>query len=199
MVKRIWSSLCSIYLMLMFIAIGSLLIANGFKAWNDYTYDWEAVEIIRERPDSNLTNIYNRIIIHTGRANEIPPLYMIGNTWSAWVPNAMATERGIYFTYAELSYAKNDDELALIMAHEMSHVLLGHISHPYLPFSALQEAQADQLGAFLMMRAGYDVCKGRLYWLRYRETEGDEIVGSHPNGSTRFHQLKMPWCKGELE
>lgn len=175
-------------------AILMLLVLNGFKLYMEKTYDAEWVEMVRDEPSKRLQDIYNNIAKNTGRWDELPPLYMIGNPWSVWTINAFAGNHGIYFTYGMMLAAKNDDEIAMLMAHEMAHELLGHVSHPYLPESALAEAQADQLGAFLMMRSGYDICKGRMFWVRMRDMSGDDIVGSHPNASTRIYQLNMPWC-----
>ena len=57
---------------------------------------------------------------------------------------------------------KNEDAIATLMAHEMSHITLGHV-HGWV-FSAeesrAREQQADRMGALLVDRAGYDKCTG---------------------------------------
>jgi Zn-dependent protease with chaperone function len=51
-----------------------------------------------------------------------------------------------------LRFAETDDELAIVLAHELAHELLGHRLS-----TAIGESEADYLGLYLVARAGYDV------------------------------------------
>lgn len=51
-----------------------------------------------------------------------------------------------------LRFVESDDELAVVLGHELAHSLLGRPSG-----SALEEAEVDRLGLYLAARAGFDV------------------------------------------
>lgn len=77
-----------------------------------------------------------------------------------------------------LAYVANDDELALAMAHEMAHNVLGHRaslaardgsgdrSRAGEAAVRATEAAADRLAYVLMARAGYDVGVAEGFWRR---------------------------------
>lgn len=77
----------------------------------------------------------------------------------------------IQITTGMAGLARNDDELAFVVAHELAHAVLEHVSGPATPGQrgartdaltlrrgphATMEADADRLGLYLLARAGYD-------------------------------------------
>lgn len=77
----------------------------------------------------------------------------------------------IGITTSMAGLAANDDELAFIVAHELAHAVLEHVTGPAIPRQrgartdqitlkrgphATMEADADRLGLYLLARAGYD-------------------------------------------
>ena len=100
--------------------------------------------------------------------------------------NAYADGTNVYFTMGMLRFVENDDELALILSHEMAHNIRGHIESQQtnmligavigglagstdttfsdigqeagaLAYSQEFESEADYVGVYLAGRAGYDV------------------------------------------
>ena len=100
-------------------------------------------------------------------------------------------------------WTKSDDELAIIIAHEMAHNILEHnqrIDQERIGvgvFTALgfagsrlrdMEREADRYGLFLAARAGYDYHIGPSLWRRLSATTGlGGLWGTtHPSGANRF-------------
>ncbi len=64
-----------------------------------------------------------------------------------------------------------------------------------LPYSRLQESEADRLGLIYMAKAGYDPMAARDLWLRMREasrgkSKPPEILSSHPADETRIRDIE---------
>jgi Zn-dependent protease with chaperone function len=97
--------------------------------------------------------------------------------------NAFANGRTVIMTTAMLEFLRSDDELAVVLSHEMSHNILGHpalLDEQGVPKRGLlrgiggnakkvwkTEAEADRLGIRLMATAGYDVGAAIPFWRRY--------------------------------
>lgn len=139
--------------------------------------------------------------------------------------NAFAIAGGhLYVTTGIMDWVNNDDELALIIGHEIAHVDLEHtIEHikrnitienwtSYFqmgeyasiieqtqailgtPFGQVDEYMADRGGAFLMWQAGYSPMKGKEFFNRLAELEGEAeeenktinvLFRTHPYSSQR--------------
>jgi membrane-associated protease RseP (regulator of RpoE activity) len=83
--------------------------------------------------------------------------------------NAFADGRTILVTTGMLRFSRNDDELAVVLGHELAHNVLGHSVRSYKRF----EKEADYLGCYFAARAGYDVSRGVEFWRRLaRESPG---------------------------
>jgi predicted Zn-dependent protease len=105
-----------------------------------------------------------------------------------------------------LPVAENDDQLATVLSHEMSHALAHHGSERVareergggklteLRFDRFQESEADHIGVFLMAFAGYDPYQAVDFWLRMerlsRGGQPPEILSDHPSHETRIKQLR---------
>jgi hypothetical protein len=115
-------------------------------------------------------------------------------------------------TYAQLTtgivdFAKSDDELALVIAHEMAHNILDHrarldaqnVSRGLLKSfdgSAgkikVTEEEADYLALYLIARAGFDIGAAPGFWDRYGRTMGPSFLsdGTHPGRGARMKAAK---------
>lgn len=84
-------------------------------------------------------------------------------------------------------FVESDDELALIMGHELAHYILRTGGN------ANAEADADYLGAYLAARAGYDPSVGPALWRRMalrRLSREDQSYYSHPSAPKRVLWLE---------
>lgn len=116
--------------------------------------------------------------------------------------NAKADGTYAQITSGIVNFVRSDDELALVIAHEMSHNILGHrvrlkeqkISRGLLKSidgSAgkirITEVEADYLALYMLARAGYDIGAAPAFWQRYGPGSLLAIFsdGTHPGRSTR--------------
>lgn len=95
--------------------------------------------------------------------------------------NAKADRRRVYLNTALAAFAQTDDELALVLAHELAHAVLRHrpwndpetygrTRNPAAPVQARlrdREAEADRVGLWLLARACYDPDVGPSFWRRF--------------------------------
>ncbi len=56
-----------------------------------------------------------------------------------------------------LRFVSNDDELAFVLAHELTHILSGHSGTMRGSSRKEAELEADRLGIYIVARAGYSV------------------------------------------
>jgi len=117
--------------------------------------------------------------------------------------NAFANGRYVVMTTAMLNFLRGDDELAVVLAHELSHNILRHpalLDEQGVPKRGLlrgigknakrvwrTEEEADRLGIRLMAAAGYDVGAAIPFWRRYYGI-GDllpQIFRTHPSLAAR--------------
>ena len=126
-------------------------------------------------------------------------------------PSAAALISGLF------DLTKSDDELALILGHELAHNVLGHLKQPAAkpksggildafvratigaavantvtpPFSIAKEKEADYAGLYFMARAGYDVTAADSFWHRLNETtRATSVARTHPSGPERLKALQ---------
>jgi predicted Zn-dependent protease len=108
-----------------------------------------------------------------------------------------------------LRVAETDDQIAVVLGHEMGHALAHHASERIArdemnhgsgggfwekAFDRAQETEADHIGLFLMTFAGYDPDESVRFWERMEQlTKGrstPEILSDHPSDEHRIHDLK---------
>lgn len=146
--------------------------------------------------NAEIEEIYDNLTKYTGYTKYSRPKLVIiqdDTVINAWTDNEqIAIYSGI------INFAQSKDEIAAILGHELAHVLLQH-SHlnpnndPNI--QTVLEGNADKLGIYLVLRAGYDVCKAKDLWYRLRDIGGDyELNVDHPNYSYRYWQLDFPQC-----
>lgn len=94
--------------------------------------------------------------------------------------NAQAYWGRVHVNKGMLRRLKNDDELAMVLGHELSHIKLWHKGG-----NPNEELEADYLGADYAKYSGYNKCKGAklLKRLNSRDTR------THPSGYSRYYKL----------
>lgn len=101
--------------------------------------------------------------------------------------NAFANRGYAILTTAMLNFVASDDELAVVLGHEMAHVILGH-APPGVESrsrSRANEIAADRLGLRLAARAGYDIRAAIPFWDRYSKKTGATGRRNHPRIAER--------------
>ena len=106
-----------------------------------------------------------------------------------------------------LKLAGNDDNfVATVISHEMSHALAHHASERVaraqthqnilssLKYDRQQEAEADHIGVFLMPFAGYDPRAAVAFWERMAQVHSGrgkpEFLSDHPSDANRVRALR---------
>jgi len=110
--------------------------------------------------------------------------------------NAFAHPRGIVVTTGMLNFLKNDSEVAVVMGHELAHIVKGHFSTSYREgywqpyFSQDLEREADRWGLELAHRAGFNPEVGVAIWERMDaelpRNLGEQFFASHPSTPQRI-------------
>jgi hypothetical protein len=124
-----------------------------------------------------------------------PSHFLIGP--AAGLRGVSSDGRQVGISAEMLDYVANDDELALVLAHELAHNILGH-NKGVRPFRAAgedrsgpsqkgREAEADRWALYLMARAGYDISAAPGFWRRWgpRTSFGIFSAGTHPGWRDR--------------
>ena len=140
-----------------------------------------------------------------------------------------------------LNLAKNDDQLATVMSHEVAHALARHgaerMSHQkisngvkalgnlvlgatapeytntfnlaygygtqygiMLPYSRSHEYEADEIGIYLMKKAGYDMHEAVKFWQNMKKAKGktqSEFFSTHPSDEHRIEKISKIIAKLE--
>jgi hypothetical protein len=118
--------------------------------------------------------------------------------------NAFADGRNVIMTTALLDFVESDDELAVVLAHELAHNLLGHrqqLREQRVPHGLLRgfgknaarvraaEEAADRLSVGLLWAAGYNLAAAPLLWRRYQARFGGQgLFRTHPGLAARERQ-----------
>ncbi len=133
-----------------------------------------------------------------------------------------------------LKVAKNEDQLATVISHEVAHALARHgaerMSHSMiasgiynigaiilnsqapqyssifnqaygigtnlgvmLPYSREHEYEADEIGIFLMHRAGYNIREAVHFWENMQKkstSNAPEFLSTHPHSENRIEKIK---------
>lgn len=128
--------------------------------------------------------------------------------------SAFATARHVILTSATLAFAQNDDELAVILGHELAHVILGHadrLKREGVPKGLLRglgknaarvratEEEADRLGLRLAWAAGYDVTAAIPFWRRYyARFDTPQFFRTHPSLGARERLVRETLAELQL-
>ena len=103
--------------------------------------------------------------------------------------NGHTDGREVLITSALMSSVPDDTNLALVIAHEMGHVIAGHVHQPQ---SQALELEADRMALVLMARSGYDVTDAVAYWERAAHPHhgGTADDSSHPSTVARYENFQ---------
>ncbi len=133
--------------------------------------------------------------------------------------NAYANLSGIQFSSGIVHFVENDDELAVIMGHELAHITAKHIAKNigmaalygtlgsltgpfapftiralYAPYSRGNERESDYLGLIYAHNAGYDIEKGTALWKRFAlelpKSRSKSFLNCHPASPERILRVK---------
>lgn len=102
---------------------------------------------------------------------------------------AWARNKKLAVSDAMLRFAASDNELAFVISHELSHIILAHSTSSFGRGSAGLEREADHIGLFLMARAGYDSAEGIDLLLRMAEAFPLWDEGGRPSLRARYDAL----------
>lgn len=125
-------------------------------------------------------------------------------------PNAFADGRYAIMTTKMLDFVAGDDELAVVMAHELAHNILGHpqrLDAQKVPHGILRgfgknagrvrvtEEEADRLSLKLLWPAGYDVSAAIPFWrrlyARYDPIPIPKFMRTHPSLGARERMIRQ--------
>ena len=114
--------------------------------------------------------------------------------------NAYATGKSLVMTAGMMNFTQNDEELALITAHELAHNTMKHVrkivSNMILSGFATRytrpfESEADYVGLYYMTRAGYSPDNAHSFWQRMARIGPRSVsrAKTHPTFPDRYLRL----------
>lgn len=153
--------------------------------------------------------------------------------------NAFCLPGGKVVVYSGiLNVAKNDDQLATVISHEIAHALARHgaermssamlqqgvqvlgnvvlastapqytniFNQAYgissqlgvmLPYGRLQESEADEIGIYLMAKAGYNIYEALNFWknMSAGQKQTNDFFSTHPSSNKRINDIKKVIAK----
>jgi len=102
----------------------------------------------------------------------------------------------VVLTSAIAQAIPDDAELAVVMAHELAHILLGHGDERR--GTRAMERAADHLAVDLLAEAGFDPAGGLSLWRRLAaERRGLRLFSSHPGPRERLENWAAAIAKRE--
>lgn len=122
-------------------------------------------------------------------------------------PMGMAEGRLVLISKGLAEFAKNDDELAAAVAHELAHNILRHrvrldaagvdrgLGKQFGRSARLfkqTEVEADRLSAWLLAGAGYDPAAAVRFWTAFGQRKGRPLfqAGTHPKWRDRVASIE---------
>lgn len=114
--------------------------------------------------------------------------------------NAFANGRDITIMSGMMDFTKSDEELALIIGHELAHNTMGHIrkvlgnlilSGFATRYTRPFESEADYVGLYYMVRAGFNPDNVEAFWRRLAEVDPRSVnrAKTHPTFPDRYVRL----------
>lgn len=111
--------------------------------------------------NSRLNKITNKLVSSNRlNAKTITPILLKSKTVNAYSLGSQSHFAYVYVTRGLVNFVKNDSQLASVLAHEISHIQLGHHlarqKNSGSKFNKAQEIAADKYSVKLLKNAGYD-------------------------------------------
>lgn len=118
------------------------------------------------------------------------------------VLNAHANSRFLSISRPMVDLTADDHQLALVLGHELAHVVMGHTIRDFgAQLSRAfdhgrdknDERQADYVGLYLTVRAGFDASRAITLWRRMGTVQPQIIHGDqiHPGTAERYVALRQ--------
>jgi len=115
--------------------------------------------------------------------------------------NAFADGRNITVTAGMMEFTQSDSELALIVGHELAHNTMGHIRKSIINYvisfggtryTRPFESEADYVGLYYMVRAGYAPDGVEAFWKRLATVAPKSInrEKTHPTFPDRYLRIR---------
>lgn len=111
--------------------------------------------------------------------------------------NAYADGDSVFATYGIMNLFQRDEDLAVVLGHEMAHNILGHVRRNASgkavgTTTPEQEAEADAVGLYFTARAGFAIKDAPNVWRRLAAQDPSRISsgGDHPSTAARFLSLE---------
>jgi beta-barrel assembly-enhancing protease len=104
--------------------------------------------------------------------------------------NAASDGKNIFISSAMVAYTRSDEELALVVAHELAHnIMRARGIEPKNTWT--KELMADRIGLYLMRRAGYDIDEVMDLWRRLGRDKPllNLLPITHPSPAKRAKDL----------
>ena len=208
-------------------------LALGEKSYQEALSD---AKVITETKDANRVKTIGSIIaILANRSDFNWGFNLVQND----ALNAFCLPGGKVVVYTGiLKVARNDDQLATVISHEIAHALARHgaermsssmvqqgvqalgnvvlavgapeyqniFNQTYgigtqvgvmLPYGRMQESEADEIGIYLMNKAGYNVHESLKFWENMSDgkKETSDFLSTHPSSTTRIKDLEKVIAK----
>lgn len=114
--------------------------------------------------------------------------------------NAFANGRHITVTTGMMDFTESDDELALILGHELAHNTMGHIrkvvgnfilSGFATRYTRPFESESDYVGLYYMTRAGFNPDGVEAFWRRLADIDPRSVnrAKTHPTFPDRYLRI----------
>ncbi len=166
-------------------------ISDGDKVFQKYLQDGASSVFVRRGDEIIEVPITPRAVCD----------YRVSLKFSGAV-NAYATGKSIIVTTSMMDFTDTDEELALVVGHELAHNTMGHvrkiIQNTILSGFATRttrpfEAEADYVGLYYMARAGYEIEGVEMFWQRLGVVNPKSIfrAKTHPITPSRLLSIRL--------
>lgn len=111
---------------------------------------------------SRLKNLIKKLVTANNfSAKTVSPILLKSNSVNAYSLGSNSSFSYVYVTKGLIKFVQNDDQLAAVLAHEISHIILGHhlarTKSSGSKFNQRQELEADRYSIRLLKKAGFKV------------------------------------------